>query len=119
MTAHEIPRLTCLNQPTKREMVEMFKEAVDDGIQQKKPFVISNRVGLLQLIDEIQMKGKMPDKDWLMVLLAKIPGKSCPIFAKGYVPPTKPQLVNRPEVTLNNHDGFWTGLSGVSSLGGA
>ena len=61
------------------------------------------------------MKGKMPDKDWLMVLLAKIPGKSCPIFAKGYTPPPR-AVANRTEITLNNHDGFWTGLNCVSEL---
>ena len=55
------------------------------------------------------MKGKMPDTDWLLVLLAKVPGKSCPIFAKGYVPPSRPPP-NRTVVKLDNRDGFWTGL---------
>ena len=55
------------------------------------------------------MKGKMPDTDWLLVLLAKVPGRSCPIFAKGYTPPVRPPP-NRTVVKLDNRDGFWTGL---------
>ena len=94
-------------------MIDLFTEAVNAGIEAKKPFVIANRVGLLQLIAEINMKGKMPDKDWLLVLLSKIPGKSCPLFAKGYEPPKRAPPV-RAVVEVSNHDDFFTGLSKVS-----
>ena len=55
------------------------------------------------------MKGKMPDTDWLLVLLAKVTGRSCPVFAKAYTPPARP-VPNRTVVKLDNRDGFWTGL---------
>ena len=56
------------------------------------------------------MKGKMPDTDWLLVLLAKVPGRSCPIFAKGYTPPPRPLPNCVAVVKLDNQDGFWDGL---------
>ena len=61
------------------------------------------------------MKGKMPDTDWLLILLAKVPGKSCPIFSKAYAPPARPPP-NRTVVKLDNRDDFWTGLQPVSKL---
>ena len=73
------------------------------------PFVIENSVGLVQLVEELTKRGKMPDTDWLLVLLAKVPGPSCPIFAKGYVPPYRP-VPNHTVVKLDNQDGFWAGL---------
>ena len=94
-------------------MLQLFTEAVHAGIKNKTPFVIAHRVGLLQLIDEMNMPGKMPDKEWLLVLLAKVPGKSCPLFAKGYAPP-KRAPPNRTVVQVPNHDAFFTGLNEVS-----
>ena len=111
---HDIPRLQCLNKPTKRHMLDLFQAAVEDGIQKKTPFVIAHRVGLLALVAEMNKKGKMPDKDWLLVLLAKVPGRSCPLFFKGYEPPKKP-APNRTDVQVPNQDAFFTGLSKVSS----
>ena len=48
--------------PTKQYMVQLFAEAVTAGIKNKTPFVIAHRVGLLQLVEELSMQGKMPDK---------------------------------------------------------
>ena len=96
-------------------MVQMFTAGVRDGIKKKVPFVLEHSTGLVQLVEELTMKGKMPDTDWLLVLLAKVPGKSCPIFAKGYVPPARP-APTRIEMKLDNRDGFWTGLQPVSKL---
>ena len=61
----EIPLLMCLNKPTKRQMVKMFEKGVADGIRKKDPFVLLHKLALLQLIEELNMRGKMPDKDWL------------------------------------------------------
>ena len=96
-------------------MVQMFTVGVIDGIKKQVPFVLEHSTGLVQLVEELSMKGNMPDTDWLLVLLAKVPGKSCPIFAKGYVPPSRP-APNRTEVKLDNRDGFWTGIQPVSKL---
>ena len=90
-------------------MVQMFTVGVRDGIQKRDPFVLEHSAALVQLVQELSMKGKMPDTDWLLVLLAKVPGRSCPIFAKGYTPPARP-APNRAVVKLDNRDGFWTGL---------
>ena len=110
---HDIPRLQCLNKPTKRHMADLFKQAVEDGIQRKVPFVMAHRVGMLALVEEMNKKGKMPDKEWLLILLAKVPGRSCPLFAKGYEPPKKP-APNRTDVQIPNQDAFYTNLSKVS-----
>ena len=96
-------------------MVHMFVKAVRDGILKQDPFVLEHSASLAQLAQELSMRGKMPDTDWLLVLLAKVPGKSCPIFAKGYVPPPRP-LPNCVVMQLDNQDGFWTGLQPVSAL---
>ena len=94
-------------------MADLFKQAVEDGIQRKVPFVMAHRVGMLALVEEMNKKGKMPDKEWLLILLAKVPGRSCPLFAKGYEPPKKP-APNRTDVQIPNQDAFYTNLSKVS-----
>ena len=103
-----------MNKPTKQLMVQMFAEAVHAGIKNKVPFVVGHRVGLLQLVEELSMQGKMPDKEWLLICLAKVPGRSCPLFAKGYQPP-KRKPPNRTDVQMPNQDAFFTGLNEVSA----
>ena len=95
-------------------MVQLFAEAVHAGIKNKVPFVVGHRVGLLQLVEELSMQGKMPDKEWLLICLAKVPGCSCPLFAKGYQPP-KRKPPNRTDVQMPNQDAFFTGLNEVSA----
>ena len=95
-------------------MVQMFTVAVRDGILKQDPFVLKHSAALVQLVEELTMKGKKPDTDWLLVLLAKVPGESCPIFAKGYVPPPSRPIPNC-VVKHDNRDGFWTGVQPVSA----
>ena len=46
---HDIPRLQCVNPPSKAVLVKLFTEAIHKGIRQKNQFVLANRVGLEQL----------------------------------------------------------------------
>ena len=112
---HNIPRLQCVNPPSKPVLVKLFTDAVHKGIRTKDPFVLENRPGLENLIKVLQQKVKWPEKDWLILLLAKVPGKSCPIFQRDYEPPAPGQVKREAKpVPLFNDDGFWDGLGKVS-----
>ena len=80
---------------------------------------MSHSVGLRNLVAALDgcPPDKWPRKDWLITLLAKVPGESCEIFQRNYKPPADAQprrKAARQEVYVDNSDGFWTGLSEVS-----
>ena len=52
-TDHDIPVLQCANRPTKTAMVQMFHQAVLEGVKKKVPFVVAHRVALVQLAEEL------------------------------------------------------------------
>ena len=41
---------------------------------------MEHKVGLQELLVVLNKPLKWPDKDWLLTVLAKIPGRSCPIW---------------------------------------
>ena len=73
-----------MNPPSKPVLIKLFTNAVYRGIREKTPFVIANREGLENLIKLLQSKVKWPEKEWLILLLAKVPGDSCEIFHRDY-----------------------------------
>ena len=90
--------------------MRLFQQGVKDGIEANDRFVVSNQDSLLVLIEEMKPVRKYPDKEWLIKLLSKIPGKSCEIFARNYVPPPRAVAPIRRSVMMDNSDNFWTGL---------
>ena len=48
---HKIPVLDPVNPPSKAELLHLLTVAVDDGLTQKKPFVIAHRLGLKNLLE--------------------------------------------------------------------
>ena len=84
---HNIPRLICVNMPSKTELIRLLTVAVEVGIRRKDPFCLEHRVGLLNLLKLFEKVYKQPNKEWLILLLSKVPGPKAPLFQKGYVPP--------------------------------
>lgn len=78
---HGFVLLSCVNPPSKKELLRLFEAAVKRNLQYKDAFTVKHRVGLLALIELMNSKpSKEPEKHWVLLLLSKIPGKVCPIF---------------------------------------
>ena len=50
-------------------------DAIEKGNGQEE--VLETMLATLELIED---EGKLPDNDWLIIVLSHIPGKTCPIF---------------------------------------
>ena len=81
-----------------------MKERIDDG--DGEDAVLHRMESLAELMEE----GQLPDNDWLLLLLSKMPGDSCPIFGKGYRYVRPPSARARPEILLYDEDCFFEGL---------
>ena len=113
---HNIPVLDPVNPPSKAELMRLLAIAVNDGLNQKKPFVIANRLGLLNLLELINSKPRlMPDVKWLTLVMAKVAGPEHPMFKFDYEPPKKERAEYKP-VLYDNDDGFWNKAPKVSTV---
>ena len=83
--SHRIPTLQCLNKPTKVECLRLLHKAVRDGIAAKNEFILENREGLVNLVNEMIEEKKIPGKNWLLLVLAAVAGPECEVFQPGYV----------------------------------
>ena len=109
--------MQCTNPPSKPVLVKLFTTAFFKGVKEKKSFVMENRTGLEELIKALNDKKKWPDKECMILLLAKIPGQSCEIFNRDYQPPAPGAVKAEVKpVMMYNADGFWDGLNKVSDL---
>ena len=70
----QLPVLTCLNPPKKEELLRLLSVAFGDGIRRKKKFVMQHRDGITALIKIFQNPNKVPDTQWLLLLLAAVGG---------------------------------------------
>ena len=111
---YNIPLLSCVNPPSKRELTRLVKHHVTAALRQKDPFVTAHKPAFQELLKLLEKPTKSPNRDWLMTVLMKVPGKQCVIFQKGYKPPKKERVDEQP-VYIDNSDGFFDNLEPVSN----
>ena len=93
--SQNIPKLAVANPPPKLELLKIWKKAVYDKVKtDRDPKNDAKYNAILSTIEMIETDGKLPDNDWLIVVLADIPGKDCEIFQKRYKY-VKPAKVNQ------------------------
>ena len=90
---HNIPVLTCLNMPRKEELLRLFNVGIKDGIHRKKKFVVQHQAGLKELAKILEVPTKVPDCQWLLLLIAAVGGPEHPVFQKGYTPPKPEEII--------------------------
>ena len=101
--------------PSKAELIRLLTVAVEQGIRKKDPFCVQHKAGLTNLLKLFEQPFKQPNKEWLILLLSKVPGPKAPLFQKGYVPPKEKTELRLKDVKhFDNSDGFWDGLEKVS-----
>ena len=102
-----IVKLPCPNPPPKAELIALFEAAVAARPVDEDSARLAGLLSLMEL-------GKLPDNDWLLLLLSHVPGRDCSVFQKHYKYVRPPSLL-RPELLLFDEDGFFEGLPAVSA----
>ena len=65
---------------------------------------------MLATITLIEEEGKLPNNEWLYIVLAHIEGRQCEIFQSDYKY-VKPASANqKPDIEFNNDDGLFDNL---------
>lgn len=88
---HNIPVLTCLNLPKKEELLRLLRCSFAEQLRKKKKLVVQNEDAIKALIRLLDNPNKVPDMNWLLLVIAAIGGPEHPLFAKGYKPPESNQ----------------------------
>ena len=110
-----IPMLTCVNPPGRNELVRLLEEAIDDGIEVGKPFVVERERSLRALVAELHSRKSFADIEWLLVVLAAVAGPQCEVFLRGYEPPKTARGAPVRSVYIDNSDGFFSQAQPVSA----
>ena len=102
--------------PRKEELVRLFSAAVTDGVKKKNKYVLEHLDGIRALQKLFEKFDRVPENNWILLLIAAVAGPSHPIFQKGYVPPT-PEEVMGPlyrQPVVWNGDGYYDNQPTVS-----
>ena len=106
--------LTCVNPPDRKELIRLLEEAISDGIEVQKPFVVERERSLRALVSELHNRKSFADIEWLLVVLAAVAGPQCEVFARGYEPPRKVRGAPMRPIYVDNSDGFFSQAQPVS-----
>ena len=106
---HDIPRLQCPNPPPKIVLLKIWKKAVTAKVVDE-PGKMDLWNSMLATITLIEEEGKLPNNEWLYIVLAHIEGRQCEIFQSDYKY-VKPASANqKPDIEFNNDDGLFDNL---------
>ena len=79
--------------PRKEELLRLFREGIKEGVRRKRKFVVQHQQGLTALSKLMEVPTKVPDNQWLLLLIAAVGGPEHPVFQKGYVPPKADEVI--------------------------
>ena len=102
--------------PKKELLLRMFHEAVKEGAQKKRKFVLDHHEGLLALGLLMNNKNRTPEASWILLLIAAVAGETHEIFQKGYTPPKEEEVLMplHQQALVWNGDGLYDNAVPVS-----
>ena len=106
---HKIDHLRCPNPPPKIVLLKIWKKAVREKVveEPERADLWNPMLATIALIEE---DGKLPNNDWLFIVLAHIEGEDCEIFRSDYKY-VKPVNENqKPDIVFDNDDGLFDNL---------
>ena len=79
---------------------------------------MQHQAGLKELSRLMKTPTRVPDNQWLLLLIAAVGGPEHPLFQKGYVPPVEAETLQPlfKQPLIDNRDGFFDAAKPVSTF---